>query len=400
MSLVVGIGTAKEHDAHQAGFTATQSALERSGVERPTQLLVFSSALYDQEALVRGVRDASGNAPLVGCSAAGILTHEGPIDQSVAVVVFEGDSISFASGMGLMKNGARAAGALIGQEMRELTTGELRGLLIFSNMLQGEAGETLLGLQEVLGTSVPTTGAAAGDELAFVRTFQYRDGVVADNAVVGLALSGECVVSIGAQHGWIPVGTPQKVTRAEGARIFELEGKKATSIYEEYFGENLSELRTEPLARSALGYPLGIRTDENDGYLIRNPLAAEEDGSLTFAAAIPEGAEVRLMIGSKEKALTAARIATESLMERFKRSHVSPKLILVFESVSRKRLLGALIKDETNVILDIVGRDTPTCGVASFGEYAPAIHAIDGESAPRPALFQNGTITIVGIGAR
>ncbi len=400
MSLIVGIGTAKEHDAHQAGFAAAESALEKAGVERPTQLLVFSSALYDQEALIRGVRDASGNAPLVGCSVAGIFTHEGTLEQSVAVIALSGDSITFASGMGLMKNGARAAGALAAQEIRELATEELRGLLLFSNMLQGGAAEALAGLQEVLGTNVPTAGMAAGDELAFERTFQYRDALVADDALIGLALSGECAVTVGVRHGWIPVGVPQRVEQAEGARVFELAGVRAVSIYEEYFGEDLAKLRAEPLVRSALSYPLGVRTDGNDEYLIRTPLKAEEDGSLTLAAAIPEGAEVRLMIGSKEKALAAARIATESLHERLKRQHISPKLVLVFESVSRKRLLGTLVKDEVNEILDVVGRDTPLLGMASFGEYAPAIHAIGDATAPEPALFHNGTITIVGIGTK
>ncbi|MDP3735088.1 MAG: FIST N-terminal domain-containing protein [bacterium] len=400
MSLIVGVGTAKEHDAHQAGFAAAQSALERAGVERPTQLLVFASTLYDQEALVRGVRDASGNAPLVGCSATGILTNEGPVDQTVAVVALESDSVTFASGMGLMKNGARAAGALVGQEIRELATGELVGLLLFANMLRGGAAEVLGGLQSVLGANIPAAGVAASDELTFERTFQYRDALVGDDALVGCAISGECVLGIGVEGGWIPVGIPQRVTRAEGTRVFELEGRRAASIYEDYFGEDLSKLRAEPLAHSALGYPLGVRTGVSDEYLIRNPLRAEEDGSLTLAAAIPEGARVRLMIGSKEKALTAACTATEGLMERLKRSHVSLKLLLVFESISRKKLLGAMIKDETNAILDIVGRDTPLLGIASYGEYAPAIHAIGGGTAPEPTLFHNGTITIVGIGTK
>ena len=65
------------------------------------------------------------------------------------------------------------------------------------------------------------------------------------------------------------------------------------------------------------------------------------------------------MIGSKDKALAAARVASESLMENLKRSHVSAKLILAFESVSRRKLLGTLVKDEVHAILDIVGRDTP-----------------------------------------
>ena len=400
MSLTVGIGTAKEHDAHQAGFAAAQNALERAGVERVEQLLVFASALYDQEALIRGVRDASGNTPLVGCSASGILTREGLLEQSVAVVALQGDSISFVSGMALMKNGARAAGALAGQEIRELATANLRGLLIFSNMLQSGAAEALAGLQEVLGAEIPTAGAAAGDELAFERTFQYRDALVADDALVGLALTGECVLTTATQGGWIPVGVPERVTRAEGTRIFELDGKRAVSIYEDYFGEDLSKLRAEPLARSALSYPLGVRTDNRAEYLIRNPLTAEEDGSLVCSAAIPEGAEVRLMIGSKDKALAATRIATESLTENLKRSHISAKLILAFESVARRKLLGTLVKDEVGTILDIVGRDTPFLGIASFGEYAPPIHLIDSSATAEHALFHNGTITIVGIGTK
>jgi hypothetical protein len=399
MSLLVGVGSAKEHDAHQAGFVAGKSALERAGAEGPMQLLVFSSAIYDQEALVRGVRDAAGNAPLVGCSAAGILTAEGPLEGSVAVAAIGGDAFTFASGIGLMKQGARAAGALVAQEIREIAGADLRGLLLFANMLSGGAAEALLGVGDVLGESaVPIAGAAAGDELLFERTFQYRDALVSDNALVGLALAGSGVFGIAVRHGWVPVGTPLRVTRAEGSRLIELEGKPAVSLYEAYFGEDIQELRAEPLARSALGYPLGISTDDGSAYMIRNPLRVNEDGSLLLTAPVPEGAEVRLMIGSKEKALAAAHDAAADLIEHFRRSRAALKLVVMFESVSRKKLLADAIKDEASAVLEMVGRDTPLLGVASFGEFAPPVRDVR-KTTYEPSQFHNGTITMVGIGA-
>ena len=70
-NLEVGYGMAKGKDASAVGKKAARQALEAIK-EHPLSLVqVFASPHYDPEALLRGIRQEVGPAPLIGASAAG-----------------------------------------------------------------------------------------------------------------------------------------------------------------------------------------------------------------------------------------------------------------------------------------------------------------------------------------
>ncbi|MFZ0052505.1 MAG: FIST N-terminal domain-containing protein, partial [Desulfobaccales bacterium] len=69
-NLEVGYGMAKGKDALEVGKKAARQALEAIK-EHPLSLVqVFASPHYDPEALLRGIRQVVGPAPLIGTSAA------------------------------------------------------------------------------------------------------------------------------------------------------------------------------------------------------------------------------------------------------------------------------------------------------------------------------------------
>src|SRR3989344_3816190 len=320
MAIHAGVGLSKNRTSpREAGEEACKMAIEKMGGGSPDFTITFSSVALDQNEVVAAVALASNNAPGIGCSDAGEITNEGPSQKSVAVLAVKSDQIHAVTGLGTgIKDNAKEAGRRVAEDVKKKANDDLRAFVMLPDVLTGNGADIVRGALEVLGEHFPLVGGAAGDDFLFKQTFQYRDGQVESGAVAGLGLSGKFSFAMGVRHGWVPIGVPMKVTRSEGAVLHELDNRPAVSIYQDYFGVTKTEaLREEPLARLAITYPLGIKVPDLDEYLVRDAITVDENGAITCAAEIPQGSEIRLLIGSKEKAIEAAQDAARHMMSDF-----------------------------------------------------------------------------------
>ncbi len=399
MAIHAGVGTSKNtEDSYQAGYEACKLAIEAMGGGTPDFTFTFASVAFNQEDLVRGIREAANNAPGIGCSDAGEITSAGPTSKSVAVMTIKSDTIVFTTGLGKdIKSGAKEAGEKVAREIKDNAKVPLKTLLMLPDVLTGNGADVVRGILEVLGPHFPVVGGAAGDDFIFKKTYEYRDGEVASGAVAGVGLSGNFSFGMGVRHGWTPIGPPMKVTKSAGAIVYTLDNRPAISIYEDYFGTKAEELKKEPLARMAITYPLGIKIPDLDEYLIRDPITVDAEGAITCAAEIPEGSEVRLMIGSKEKAVEAAQDAARKLMGDFKAQSSHPQFVLMFNCIAREKLFAQKAKDEIDAVMEIIGTDVPLLGFYTYGEQAP----LGGETRDTTRIqsrFYNETVVIFAVG--
>ena len=264
------------------------------------------------------------------------------------------------------------------------------------DVLAGNGAAIVRGVLESLGDHFPVVGGAAGDDFEFKKTYQYLNEKVYSGAVVGLGISGKFTMGIGVKHGWIPVGSPKKVTRSRGSVLYELDGQPAIKIYEDYFGqERAQELRAEPLAKLAITYPLGMQIEGSDEFLIRDPLTVDANGSITCAAEIPQGSEIRLMIGSREEAVKVAKIAAQKAVAELDGS--TPKAVIIFNCIARSKLFGDRSGEEIAAIQEAVGKDTPLIGFYTYGEQAPLGGGVRNIEKCNPA-FHNETVVICVLG--
>jgi len=198
---------------------------------------------------------------------------------------------------------------------------------------------------------------------------------------------------VGVRHGWEPIGLPMKVTKAKGGKLIEINNRPALSIYEDYFGKKVEELIKEPVARMAYTYPLGMSVEGSPELLIRDVVIADEKGVITCAAEIPEGSEIRLMLGDSEKAIQAAKEAAENALVQLKGA--KPKAIFVFDCVARHKLLGARIGEEIAAIQNVLGKEVPLVGFYTYGEQAPLGGVLGPECF---SVFHNETMALMVLG--
>src|ERR687891_843338 len=87
MTTKAGVGMSRHHNPNVAGREAAEQALQKAGVDRPDFVLMFASIGYDQPSLVRAVREATGGAPLSGCSAEGTINGDDADESNFSVLV-------------------------------------------------------------------------------------------------------------------------------------------------------------------------------------------------------------------------------------------------------------------------------------------------------------------------
>lgn len=371
MSIQVGVGLGVNDDSYVAGLNACQTAIKKSG-DDPDLVIVFSSVEYDQEKVNAGVRSVSGKAVVIGSTTAGEITTDGPAQKhSVVAMAIKSDTMKFYGGVG--ENIAASpfeAGKAAAEAAKNQSPEPLKSFIMMPDVLVGNGADTVRGVLASLGEHFPVVGGASGDDFKFTKTYQHLNDKVYSGAVVGVGISGNFKMGIGVKHGWVPIGATKKVTKSEGGVLHELDGRPAISIYEDYFGaEEASTLKKETLAKLAITYPLGMTVAGSDEMLIRAPLTVNETGSITCAAEVPVGADIQLMIGSREEAIRVAKEAAVNAVSQLDGS--TPKAVIIFNCIARNKIFAERSGDEISAIQEAVGKDTPLIGFYTYGEQAP-----------------------------
>lgn len=400
----ISIGLSTDKNPLSAAIEATKLASVNMYGERADLAFVFSSIDISSARLLKTINTSlEERLPIIGCSGAAIISNQGVFKHGLAVMLLglpEGTHFNLACAKNIKTKTTLNAG-------RELADGLLYNFkdthrvlsVIFCDGLIPDGSGLIYGLQERLGRSFPVVGGSASDDLRFLKTHLYFNEELIEDAALGILFGGRLNFGLGIKHGLKPLGKPRTVTRAEGNIVYEIDGKPALNLYEEYLNRNAFELRKE-LKRISVLYPIGIYLSGEEEYLLRNILSIESNGSLRLQGGISEGSTIRLMIGTKESALAATRQAAGEAKKGLSLQGMGTKkekiknFALVFNSVSRYILLRRDVLKELEIIKDVLGEDTPIIGIYTYGEQAP-LRAVSYQG---QTYFHNQTIAILTIG--
>jgi hypothetical protein len=188
-------------------------------------------------------------------------------------------------------------------------------------------------------------------------------------------------------HGWDPVGSQLRVTRSRGFWLRTLDGRPASESYASLFGYPARDWAFPPLSYLARLYPLGV--EQNDGLVVRAPIRVEADGSFRMNAAIRDGIDAYLLVGSRAACENAARNAAQQAIRQLGDS--KPVLALVLVDVAWQMLLKAQPGAEITAIQEILGEHVPIAGGYTLGQVTTA----DENTKPK---FLNQHIVVIAFG--
>src|SRR5215204_3467519 len=354
MATKAGVGMSRHHDPNVAGREAAEQALEKAGVSKPDFVLMFGSIGYDQRSLLGAVRETTGGAPLSGCSAEGTIDGDGADESNFSVVVtaISSDEMRWTNGFATgLSADSRAVGKRVAQDLLPHLSADTLGLFVFpdgisvivNRFFTANFDNFLAELEENLSSErfLPLWGGGAGNNYIFGQpTYQYCDDEVVSDGVSYALLSGRARASWALSHSLIPIGGERKVTRSQGNVIYEIDGKPAVEVLNEYLPEGaLADERDW----SRYAYSLALTSKapsymKDEEYIVRGvPQLNLTDGSVTVQTEVTEGTSVWFSSRDKEKITAGLDRMAAQIKEQL--GGAQPKLVFQFECSTRGKLM-------------------------------------------------------------
>jgi hypothetical protein len=377
MTIKAGVGTSHHHNPNLAGREAAHQALQNAGLSEPDFVFMFASIGYDQHSLLGAVREATGGAPLSGCSAEGTIYGESADESnfSVVVTVISSEELRWHNGIAAgLSADSRAVGKQVAEDLLPHLSPDTIGLFVFPDGLSLYLEHFLAGLEGNLPSEIflPLWGGGAGNNFNLAEpTYQYCDDEVVSDGLAYALLSGKARAGWAISHGLVPIGSARVVTRSEGNVIYEIDGKPAIEVLKEYLPEH-ALVEDHDWMRYAISLALCFRAPsymKDEDYVVRGvPAVRMADGSIIVQTEVEEGTSIWFSSRDKEKMTTGFDRMAAQIKDQL--GDAQPKLVFQFECMTRGKLM---LREQEKIELlkrfrQSVGPDVPWAGFYTAGE--------------------------------
>lgn len=378
MGMSVGVGYSEHRNPAEAGKGAALMALERAGIAKPDFVFVFATVGYNQQVLIRSIREATSNAPLSGCSGEGIITRETVAETNfcVSVMVISSDELRFNNAC-VKEIGGRSdlAGERLATELTPFLTSDSIACYILADGLNFNFDPFLSSFEKTLRREnpLPVFGGLASDNWASRKTYQYHDDDVFSEGIACVVMSGKGAIAWGINHGCVPVGTKRTITRCKGNIIYEIDGIPALDAMKDYFEEEWQDHWNKISLNLCLGFktPEHIRQDYEE-YVIRYMMGKDDqDGHVTIQSDVRDGTDLWLVRRDKELIRNGMQAITRQIKDKIGAG--KPKFVLHFECVGRGKVIFRE-EEKLELIRSLqkdIGEDVPWIGFYTYGEIGP-----------------------------
>jgi len=434
-NIFVGVGISKDNDPFKAGKEAVSQAVtkmrEQSEADPNFGVVFCSGGKYGKntktiQKLVNGVHSVLSRyneCKWIGCTTAGEIFQEKVEHGSVVAMVISSKFIKCGVGIGenLSENPVEAGRKAAHQALNDLkmdkyvdayisylsTKASKPSELIKQRqfaILTLPAGLTIKksgwedsmldGIKEVVGNT-PIIGGSAGDDLRFIKTYQFANGKVYEDSVVLSVIFSNLKLGFGLMHGFEPTDKIALVTKAKGNVVYELNHRPAAEVYAEMIGVSKKELlkgsglmanksgnlklraikfaesvgitpklllKRLPFYKFAIESPFGI-PDISGNYLAKGPKCIIQDKYIEFYNRVPVNMPLTLLTMNEEKTAMVESLAIKKSVEEVGK----PALMLIFDCIVRY----AYLEDRLNKVykrIESETKDIPKIGFYTYGE--------------------------------
>ncbi len=337
--------------------------------DTPQLVMVFGGrALVENPMYFNEIQSLYPKSHILQCSTAGEILDTKVTDDSMVLtaIFFERTRLEFAQ-MAIAKADESKA---VGKKLAEMLPQEdLVHVMVFSDGLRVNGTALVEGLNEGLPETVSITGGLVGDGADFKKTLVGFDAPAEEGKVVVIGFYGSALkVGYGSLGGWDSFGIERIITKSKDNVLYELDGKPALKLYEEYLGD-----QAKGLPGTGLLFPLRLRLQNKNGTtseVVRTILGIDREAqSVTFAGDMPEGVPAMLMKANFDRLIDGASGA--GTMSRSQLGTDTPELAILISCIGRKLVLRERIEEELEAVRAVLGAGVPMTGFYSYGELCP-----------------------------
>ncbi len=381
-----GIASTNIFNSFKAGREIAEKVLEKLDSTKPNLLLLYGSVQYDYNEVFDGILTVleDDKIPMIGGTGFGIVGEEGCADFSLVLIGISDESLTPSIGYAERLNDDCYTAGLQAAKMALSNLKQTPVLGLLHSSFKGNATAVLNGVMSVLGEKIPICGGTTGDNVDFIKSYQFCNWNCVEDGVVLAILSGRIDYNIDVIQGWQPFGMEGYLQDFSGPLVKTVEHD--ITIKEFYYQRLGSQLLPQHFSM----FPLAIYQPNGKDFILRAAMHVNEDGSIVLAGDVPpETSFIRISKADKSEVL----LRVDEYMKNEFHYSIPPELILYFSCGGRKIVLGSDVDCEYNYVRNRLGPDVPIAGYFTFGEFAPFIEG----KCYGPSLFHNQTLVLCSL---
>lgn len=374
-----GVAFARGDDGSVVGRRAARAA--RADCPTPKVALLFADSAYDGEALVAAVRAEAGEIPVWGTSSPRILSSAGPSEGGATLMLLDSDLLEFRLHAGRVKGSPRETARYLASQYlqaRPVGRGDRIVCLLAGTEAHLRGIDYVRGLNDVFPFPPAVVGGASVGRFPFAGLDEFHGGTQYCGSFAGTdhlsllfvrALDPARVrFGFSFEARYPPVAPPVVCTRAEGNRVFEVDGEPVFEYLRRFFGAGFRASMNQIMDRYTFATVIAAGGFERA--LVRAQNFDLERGSADFwPHEEMAGKRIQLVHTSRAEVIeSAGRGAAEAVAAL---RGASPAFALAFDCVGRSKILLSKAVEEIDLLVDGLGAGVPLAGFYTAGEFAP-----------------------------
>jgi hypothetical protein len=316
------------------------------------------------------------NARIVAASCCGVIGREGVSEsmKDMALMAIQGKEFAVASVSDINGKNSYEKSLEMAHSLKAQQPG-INMIYFLGSGIDIANDLCIQGFEEVFGEGVTIFGATSADNMRGVISFQAVDQLVTEHGAYAIGFSDPSLtVDTQATHGFVAIGEPLVVTKADGHIIQEFNGHPAWEEYTRRLGLTPAAACGDTIPIGALGEKLSpeLAKEYGNEHLLR--VVTKHDGNdMYYATTIAEGTS--LWLTTRDEDLIFSEM--DRLVKEMNERNAGKKAVAVFHAdcLARGRFLfNRIIKDELVSKMQypfyVDGACPPWLGMYGFGEFA------------------------------
>ncbi len=349
------------------------------GADKSCDLVMVNATIgHDYQELIDQVRALAPMARVVGASCCGIVGREGVSEsmKDVSMMAVRGKELAVAHVDGINGRNAYAKAVELARQLKAAQPG-INMIYFLASGIDIANDQCIAGLESVFGPGVTIFGATSSDNIRGLVSYQMVDDQVFEHAAWAVGFSDPTLyVDTQATHGFFATGEPMTVTRADGTRLIELDGKPAWQAYTARLGLDAATATcgdTIPVGALAELLPEPLAAEYGNAHILRVVTLREADGTMHYPTEIQTGTKLWLTVRDEARIFSDMdRMMGQMTARAGKRK---PVAVFHADCLARGRFLfNRVMKEELvnrmQFPLSTDGVPPPWLGLYGFGEFA------------------------------
>lgn len=347
--------------------------------EKPNLVLLSCTVGYDVPKFYDLAKASLVEIPFQGgtsCSA--VMTEDGYISadgRAMSAVAFWDEDTAF--GVSCVSKGDDPKQAAITALEQAIDNAERSGELPSAIwLLPSPGGEEAIieGIKEVAGGDIPLIGGSAADNTIEGNWYQFtQEEIQTDSVSLVVIYRDDYIITAGFHSGYDPSENKGVCTKTGDRVIYEIDGKKAAEVYNDWTGGAITKELAEGghiLSASNL-FPIGRKVGAISGidyFQLSHPETVTDEKGISLFTDISEGEQIICMQGSVENLTQRVGNVVRSCLERddIKQDEVEGALIIFCAGCMMT--IGDRMNEAYQSIKDVFGDGVPFWAMFTFGE--------------------------------